>query len=169
MTPQADLITVGVFRLRWERIPPPAEAGRLARWRRWYRMVIAVTPWPDVRGSFVTCGRTPQVAAGRLAKAMDALAALRMDQGVQLMLTLRLKLEDEDFGRLVRGEVVDLDGGAVQVALSDIGHVRMVEQVMEALSPETRVAVVDALAARWCRGCGREQPPHRYCQCENDD
>lgn len=85
------LITVGVFRLRWERIPPPAEAGRMARWRRWYRMVIAVTPWPDVRGSFVTCGRTPQVAAGRLAQALDALAALRMDLPDEYCVTPRPK------------------------------------------------------------------------------
>ncbi len=82
---------------------------------------------------------------------------------------LRLKLEDEHFGRLVRGEVIDLADGEIQVALADIGHVRMMEQVLAALSPEARVAVVDALAARWCRGCGREQPPHGYCQCENDD
>ncbi len=86
-----DLITVGVFRLRWERIPPPAEAGRLARWRRWYRMVIAVAPWPDVRGCFVTCGRTPQVAAGRLAQALDALAALRMDLPDEYCVTPRPK------------------------------------------------------------------------------
>lgn len=85
------------------------------------------------------------------------------------MVPLRLKLEDGHFGRLVRGEVVDLDGGTVQVALADIGYVRMVEQVMEDLSPETRVALVTALAARWCRSCGYAQEPNRYCQCENDD
>lgn len=82
---------------------------------------------------------------------------------------LRIKLEDEHFGHLVRGEVVDLAAGRVQVALADIGYARMVEQVLVALSPEERVAVVETLAARWCRGCGREQPPHGYCQCENDD
>jgi len=94
------IVTVGVFRLRWQRIPAPQRA--IDRWRRWYTMEIVATPWPDVRGWFQAIGRTPQSAAASLTRLLNALVEARAvlpllenDPAAQARVARRLMAEED--------------------------------------------------------------------------